>query len=493
MKQELWAEIRRLCLAEKLSQREVARRLGIDRGTVSRALKSSPSRRKSRLRGSQLDCYKGQIKELVEQYPDLSAVRVTEEISRNGYKGSLTLVRNYLRKIRPVKKEVYLRIETLPGEIAVVDWTNCGYIEVEGTKRKLSCFVMTLSYSRLLYIEFTISQRLEDFINCHINAFNYFGGVPRKIIYDNIKTVVLYRAYDKVQFNAKFVEFAGYYLFGIKLARLYRATDKGKAESDIKYIKRNFLAGRTFRDYYDIREQSIDWRDNVANVRIHGTTRQRPIDRFQEEKDKLIPLPEKPYPCAIIIPCKSTNDCRIKFDGNIYSVPTRYANKILTLKATSGQISVYYKTKLISTHRRSYGKGKIIEDPTHVKDLLKQKRKAIASKIIDEFICLGRESEKYLEGLINRDVNVSHEIARILKLRHKYGRTELLGAITTALKYHAFGASYIENIIIRNRKERGEPVITGEIQIPEKFSGAEYREQDPSIYDQLLNEENVKG
>lgn len=168
-------------MGEKLSQREVARRLRIDRGTVKRALKSStPSRRKSKLRGSQLDRYKGQIKELIQNYPALSSVRVIEEIAKAGYKGSLTLVRNYLRKIRPVKKEAYLRIETLPAESAQVDWANCGYIKVEGTIRKLSCFVMVLSYSRLLYVEFTISQRLEDFINCHINAFHYYNGVPKK-------------------------------------------------------------------------------------------------------------------------------------------------------------------------------------------------------------------------------------------------------------------------------------------------------------------------
>jgi hypothetical protein len=289
------------------------------------------------------------------------------------------------------------------------------------------------------------------------------------------------------------MEFAGYYLFAIKLARLYRATDKGKVESNIGYVKKNFLAGRTFRDYYDLKEQSIDWMNNKANVRIHGTTKQRPIDRFQEEKDKLMPLPEKPYPCAITLPCKSSSDCRIKFDDNIYSVPARYSNKVLTVKATPSQVFVYYKTKLISTHRRSFGKGKVIENLSHVRELLRQKRKAIASKVIDEFISLGEEAEKYLKGLFSRDVNVTHEIAGILKLRHRYGRTEVLGAIVAALKYEAFGASYIENIIIQSRKDRGEPVITGEIHIPEKFSGTEYKERDPSIYDQLLNEDNEEN
>lgn len=498
MQQELWAEIRRLCLREGLSQREVARRLRIDRGTVKRALKSeSPPRHKAKKRGSRIDSFKGQIRELIQQYPKLSAIRVLEEIKKFGFKGSLTLVRNYLRRIRPPKKEAFLRIETLPAEYAQVDWGNCGKIMVEGTLRKLSCFVMVLSYSRLMYLEFTISQRIEDFINCHINAFKFFGGVPCKILYDNVRTVVLCRIQDRFQFNPKFMEFVGVYLFQIRLARLYRATDKGKVESGIKYVKRNFLAGREFRGFDDINAQSITWRDNTANVRVHGTTRQKPIDRFQQEKDKLKPLPDKPYPIAIILPCKSSSDCRIKFDGNIYSVPGWCADKTLTIKATVGQVSIYNKTKLIATHKRSYAKGKVIEDPKDVRELLKKKKKAISSKIIAEFISLGKEAKQYLEGLLLREANLAREIAKILKLRHRYGRTEVLGAIIKALEFQAFGASYIENIIVASRKTRGEPLMGGEIHIPEKFADAEYNEKDPSIYDILLNEDergdNVEG
>lgn len=320
---------------------------------MKRALSNQSSPQyKAKPRGSKLERYKGQVKELIQEYPRLSAVRVFEEIGKAGYKGSLTLIRNYLRRIRPPKKEAYLRIETLPGVEAQVDWADCGKVMVEGVWRKVSCFVMVLSYSRLLYLEWTLSQKIEDFISCHINAFRFFGGVPQRILYDNLKAVVLSRVDNKIQFNPKFLVFSGHFLFGIKLARLYRATDKGKVESGIKYVKGNFLAGRDFKDFYDLKNQSIDWRDSTANVRCHGTTREKPIDRFKEEKDKLMPLPEKPYPVAIVLPCKSSTDCRIKFDSNIYSVPARYADKVLTLKATSSEVFIYNKTKLVATHKK---------------------------------------------------------------------------------------------------------------------------------------------
>ncbi len=489
MHQELWAEIRRLCLSEGLSQREVARRLKVDRGTVKRALKSDNLPQYiPKFRQSKLDCYKGEIKEMIRQYPELSVTRIFQEIKKKGYSGSFTMVKDYLRNLRPTKKEAFLRIETLPGEEAQVDWTDCGKIKVEDTWRRLSCLVMILSYSRMLYLEFTLSQRMEDFIQAHINAFSYFGGVSKKILYDNLRSVVLWREGSKIGFNSRFMDFVGVYLFEPRLCRVYRGSDKGKVENAIKYVKVNFLAGRDFKSFEDLCRQSQDWRDNVANVRIHGTSRQRPIDRFQEEKDKLRPLPEKPYNVIIPISVNSSHDCRIKFDSNIYSVPHRYADKSLIVKPTRYEVCIYSKDKLIASHKRSWGKYKIIEDPKHIKELLKMKKKAIVSKIKDEFISLGEGANEYFNGLAAKDCNLPKELARILKLRHIYGVTEILQALSEALKYEAFGASYIQNIVIANRTKRGEPIINEDICLPDSVADTQVEEKHPSIYDILLME-----
>lgn len=359
---------------------------------------------------------------------------------------------------------------------------------VEGVLRKFSCFVMVLSYSRMLYLEFTLSQKIDAFIQAHINAFRFFGGIPKKILYDNLKSVVLFRMGEEIGFNRHFMDFVGYYLFEPRLCRPYRGSDKGKVESGIKYVKGNFLAGREFKDLEDLEMQGIDWRDNTANVRIHGTTHKRPVDRFKEEESKLLPLPQRDYDPIIPVPVKSSPDCRIKFDSNIYSVPSRFTRKTLTVKATKYEVFIYYKERLIASHRRSFGKYRIIEDPRHCQRLLERKKMAIESKVKDEFISLGEEARPYLEGLIKRNCNLSRELAQILKLRHIYGRTEVLGAILRALRYEAFGASYIENIIITNRTKRGEVLFHKEITLPCNLVNTEIEERHPCIYDILLME-----
>lgn len=492
MHQELWSEIRRLCISEKLPQREVARRLRIDRGTVKRALKSEtiPRYQSRKVRQSKLDVYKGEIKELICQYPKLSATRVLEEIRKKGYCGGITIVADYLQRLRPSKKEAFLRIETMPGEEAQVDWTDCGKIMVENAWRRLSCFVMILSYSRLLYLEFTLSQSMEDFIEAHINAFKYFGGVPKRVLYDNLRSVVLWRDGSKIGFNRRFMDFVGVYLFEPRLCRVFRGSDKGKVENAIKYVKSNFLSGRDFKGFDDLCMQSKYWRDNVANVRIHGTSRQRPIDRYQEEKSLLMPLPDKPYNVIIPVPVNSSHDCRIKFDSNIYSVPQQYANKMLTVKPAKYEVCIYYKDRLVANHKRSWGKYKIIEDFRHIQELLKMKKKAIVSKIKDEFISLGEGAQKYFDGMAAKDCNLPKELARILKLRHIYGVTEVLQAINEAQRFEAFGASYIHNIIIANRTKRGESVINEAICLPENVADTHIEEKHPSMYDMLLMEEN---
>jgi transposase len=490
MDDALWAEIRRLYFREGLSMRKIAARLGINRRTVARAVKSEKmSRRKVCNRQTKVNPYKGLINNLLEKYPEITAIRIFEEVCNAGYCGGYTILKDYIRKIRDKRKEPFLKIETLPGEQAQVDWADCGKVLVEGVIRRVYCFTMILSWSRYLYFEFSLSCKTEDFIEAHINAFHFFGGVPCKILYDNLKSVVLHRIGNQIKFNPRFMDYVGVYLFEPVVARLYRGSDKGKVENSIKYIKGNFLNGRSFKDFTDMVLQGAKWRDDTANTRIHGTTRERPIDRFQIEKAKLNSLPDKPYKVFITIACKVNPNCRVKFDTNSYTVPHRYVGRAVILKATKQEVFIYYKDKLIATHRRSYGKYKDIEDSGHMKELLKYKKRAIRSKVIDEFRGLGKEAELYLEGLVEKANNLWVEIAKILKLRHLYGKTELIGAINKALSYKAFGASYIENIIITSRRQRGEPIIVTDITVPEKFKDIEVEERDPSIYDILIKKE----
>ena len=198
MDSELWGTIRRMRTVDKQSISAIARQLRIHRDTVRRALASEagppPNEARGRLPAYKLDQFIRYITDRLKEYPDLTAAKILLEIRKQGYRGGYTILKEYIRELRPATAPAaFLRLETQPGEFAQVDWANIGSISIGNARRQLSCFVMVLSYSRMMYLEFTLSQRTEDFLAAHVNAFRYFGGVPQSINYDNLKTVVLSR------------------------------------------------------------------------------------------------------------------------------------------------------------------------------------------------------------------------------------------------------------------------------------------------------------
>jgi len=493
MNAELWAEIRRLFAIEKLSRSAIAGRLRVDRKTVRRALTSEqtpPSRAPAAPRASKLDAFKSYLQNRLKEYPELNGVKLLIEIKKIGYQGGYSQLKRYLQTIRPEKSETFLRIETLPGEQAQVDWANCGSIRVGSALRNLSCFVMVLSYSRMIYLEFTLSQCLEDFLACHVRALRFFKGIPKKMLYDNLKAVVVSRVGKEIRFNPKFMDFAGYCLFEPVACGIARGNEKGKVESGIKYIRGSFLEGREIVDWADLQREAVIWRDTVANVRIHGTTRQRPVDRYAQEESLLQALPGKDYDASIIRPVKATNQAFVIFDVNAYSVPWQLSSKILTLKATSHEISVFDGPNLIASHPRSYEKHLYFEKPEHRQGLLASKRAAQTAKLNDAFLSLGDLAKKYLEGLLHAELHLAHHLQKIMDMVGRYGKTEVLQAINHALQFKAFGAPYIENIITQQRARRGLS-DTPPIQITKKpqWTQLAVEDQNLELYDDLFKSE----
>ena len=245
MNAETWAEIRRLSGLEKLSVSEIARRLRMDRKTVRAALNSSGvPRRKVPRRPSKLDPFKGYIIARLEGFPRITSVRLLRELKSRGFAGGVSQLKEYGATVRVKAPEAFFRLETLPGEQAQVDWANCGTIKIGNAVRKLSAFVMVLSYSRMMYAEFTLSQCLEDFLQAHLRAFRFFEGVPEKGLYDNLKAVCLTRLGADIRFNPRFLEFSGHYLFAPVLCQPAHSNEKGKVERGIRYLRSSFLDGR---------------------------------------------------------------------------------------------------------------------------------------------------------------------------------------------------------------------------------------------------------
>ena len=492
MNAEIWALIKRLHQADNLSISEIARRTNLDRKTVRSVLAqaSLPMRRQSSHRPSKLDPYTDYIVQRLKQYPHLHGTVLFEEIRRQGYPGKLRILWEYLELIRKKQKEAFLRIETLPAEYAQADWANCGTVQIGNALRKLSCFIMVLSFSRLMYLEFTLSQCLEDFVACHINAFRFFGGIPQKILYDNLKTVVLSRMGNAIQFNPKFMEFSGIFLFEPIVCNVARGNEKGKVENGVKYVRGNFLAGRTI-SWPQILADTCKWRDDTANIRIHGTTRERPIDRFEREKHLLRALPAQPYDAAIVRTLTASSQALVHFDGNAYSVPFSFAYRPVLLKASKDEVRIFdlaNMQRLLANHHRSFERGVAIEDPKHYEGLIAEKKKAFASKLKDQFLNLGELAKNYLDGLINSELNVHHHIAQIMESVRLYGKTEILQAIDHALRHKAYGAPYLKNIILQQRAARGikehMPIV-----IPAKptWTQLAVEEQDLSLYDDLFD------
>lgn len=497
MNSEAWAQIRRLSVVDHLSISEISRELRLDRKTVRRALlceTAPPSRSPAVAKTAKLDAFKDHLRTRLTEFPKIKATRLFNEIQRMGYQGGITMLRDHLAVLRPSVKEAFLRIETQPGEQAQVDWANCGSIRIGSALRKLSAFVMVLSYSRMLYVELTLSQCLEDFLGAHWRAFQFFGGIPRKLVYDNLKSVCLARLGADVRFNPRFLEFSGACLFEPVLCRPARGNEKGKVESGIHYFRGSFMDARNIDSWPQLRSDLDLWLREVANVRLHRTTRQRPVDRFEAERPLLKPLPPQEPDVLIPRPVKATSTARVHFDGNAYTVGFTHAYKLLTLKASTFEVNVFDGTNLLATHPRSYERGVVIENPAHFEGLLAAKKAARAAKATDRFQALAGNSEEgkaamaaYLKGLVHADLNLHHHLAQIIEMSELYGKTEILQAVHHALEHAAFGAPYLRNIILQQRLARGlqEPAplrLTAKPHLADIF----VEEQDLSLYDELL-------
>ena len=300
---EMRAEIRRLVLREGWKIETVARRFAIHHSVVRRAIADAPEGATAPPVASALEPFKPYLVERLTLHPELSATRLLLEIRDRGYARSVAILRRYVAKVRaPRAKKAYLRVETEPGEVAQVDWGSFGHMRIGQTHRPLSAFAIVLKWSRALYVDFSLDQRMVTFLRMHARAFAFFGGVPRKVIYDNLKSVVLHHVGTTVQFNPAFLAFAGHLLFEPVAAPVRYPQAKGNVEGAIKYLRSSFFYGRSFHGIDDVRAQVARWRDEVANARVHATTRERPADRLLLEKTRLRALAAHPFDTDLVVP-----------------------------------------------------------------------------------------------------------------------------------------------------------------------------------------------
>lgn len=444
----------------------MARRFGVHHGTVRRALRDDPPGEPKAL-PSGLDPFKPYIVKRLTELPELTSVRLLAELKERGYQRGLTVLRDYVAKVRaPRARKAYLRVEPEPGEQAQVDWGSFGHLRVGGTQRPLSVFSMVLSWSRALYIDFSLDQQMETFLRMHLGALEAFGGVPRKILYDNLKSVVLHHVGSVVQFNPRFLAFAGHYLFSPVAAPVRYPEAKGRVEASIKYIRHSFFYGRAFRSLEDLRQQARAWCDRTANERIHATTRQRPSERLLVERTRLRALPPHAFDTDLVLPLIVSKEARVRLDTNTYSVPPEHVGKTVHLRADDTTVRVICDGVEIASHTRSYDRRRAVEDPAHIEKLIERKGGASSAKRRERLETLSPESRLYLQEVARRKIRLDHEVVKLWRLIDLYGQADVLSALAQALAKRSIGARYVRALCDQARFARGQaepplPIVTG--------------------------------
>ena len=359
---------------EGLSISEIARQTGHDRKTIRKYINSDvpPTRNKRSRNPGKIAPFKEYIISRLNEHP-LSASRIYREIQEKVFTGKYGIVKNFVRKVRPkIEVPAVYRYETKPGIQAQVDWAECGRIEIDGQIRKLYCFTMVLGFSRMRFAEFTLKMDVLTLIQCHVNAFQYFGGYTKEILYDNMKQIVLDRkpVSSDSTWNSKFEDFFKHYGFIPRLCRPYRPQTKGKIENMVGFVKRDFFMGGKFNSFSDLNSQLQKWLFRV-NSTIQGTTHEIPFERLKLEEFNQIES-VLPYNIFKEESRKISRDAFLSYLGNKYSVPYRFAGRIARLKIQDARFSVLVGKELVCNHDIMPGRGKVSRNKDHFKGLLSE-------------------------------------------------------------------------------------------------------------------------
>src|SRR5262249_5456257 len=330
---ELLLTTRRLFFAEIWKLGIIALRLVLHPAPAPAAIGSDVFNRAKRERLHQLTTpYLEFIRQTLDEYPRLRATRIFQMIRARGYEGSVSQLRRVLARLRPSASEAFLRLRTFAGEQAQADWAHFGEVQIGRARRRLSCFVMTVSYSRALSLNFFFDQGLENLLRAHVQAFQDFGGSARMILYDNMKQVVLRRRGDDIEFHPRLLELAAHYHFAPKPCNPGRGNEKGRVERAIQYIRTSFYAARPFTTLEDFNRQVRQWRNQIAHQRPWPEDDSRIVgDVFAVEQPQLLPLPAHPFDTDRLLPARTEKTIYIRFDLNDYSIPPDAIGRELTL------------------------------------------------------------------------------------------------------------------------------------------------------------------
>jgi transposase len=458
--QELEAQILRLYHAEQWPAGTICRQLHVHHDTVQRVLAQHGVPRAARLvRASKIEPYLAFIQETLRQYPRLTASRLYAMVSARGYRGSPDHFRHLVAQIRPrAPAEAYLRLRTLPAEQGQVDWAHFGTFTIGRAVRSLMAFVMVLSYSRHLFLRFFLDARMENFLRGHEAAFTAWEGVPRVLLYDNLKSAVLERRQDAIRFHPTLLAFAAHYRYEPRPVAPARGNEKGRVERAIRYARDAFFAARAFRDLDDLNAQALAWCEGEAAERPCPEDRQQSVRAvFEAERALLLALPADRFPTDERLAVRVGKTPYVRFDRNDYTVPHTHARRSLTVLASLVEVRVLDGLDVIARHPRSFDHGAQIEEPAHLEALVNEKRAARAHRGIDRLAAALPQSHALITLAAERGEPLGTLTSSLLRLLDEYGADELGAAISEALARGVPHPNAVRLALERRRELRGAP------------------------------------
>jgi len=454
------AEILRLYHAEKWRVGTLARQLGVHHNTVRRVLaQAGQAPGIVAVRPSMVDRFVPLIQATFEKYPTLRASRLYAMVRERGYTGGPDHFRHVMARYRPTPvAEASLRLRTLPGEQAQVDWGYFGKLQVGRAERPLWGFVMVLSYSRQIFLRFFFGNAMANFLRGHVAAFETFQAVPRVLLYDNLRSAVLERVGQAIHFNPTLLELAAHYRFEPRPVAVARGNEKGRVERAIRYIRDSYFAARRCRELADLNVQAAAWCAGTAAERPCAEDRTRTVrEVFAEEQPRLLALPDNPFPCEDREETAVRRWPYVRFDLNDYSVPYTYVRRPVVVYATLDEVRIVDGTTVIASHPRSYDKGEQIEKPEHVAELVAFKRAARHHRGLDRLHHACANTAAFFATLAERQGNLGAATTGLLKLLDLYGASAVDAALGVALEAQATHLAAVRQILEQRRYAHAQP------------------------------------
>lgn len=490
---ELEAKILLLWKVEGWPVGTIATQLGVHADVVNRVIVQDGKLRPHFVRPTILDPYLCFIEETLRRFPKLRARRIYDMCVERGFRGGESHFRRRISELRPrPPAEAYLRLRTLAGEEAQVDWGHFGRIGVGRASRPLMGFVMVLSYSRMIFLRYFLGAQLECFLRGHVEAFAAFGGVPRAALYDNLKSAVLERMDDAIRFHPTLLALARHYTFDPRPVAPFRGNEKGRVERAIRFVRESFFAARRWKDLCDLNAQAQEWCQGRAADRRWPEDRSRTVrEAFEQEREKLQPPPETSFPVEEIVEVSVGKTPYVRFDLNDYSVPHTCAGRTLTVAASERRVRILEGLEVVASHDRCYDKGKEIEEPDHVEALIEDKRRGRRGRATGRLVHAAPAVQRLLEELARRGENLGAATRRFLRLLESYGAERLERAAREALERNVPHPRSVELVLERERINAGRlPVVPVELPDDPRVRGVSVRPHELSSYDALIEQDH---